>query len=190
MNTITLLEWLWQDTRYATRVLRRSPGFTIAAVLTLALGIGGVTVTFSALRNILLDPFPYVKSDRMVNVFVMNAETADRHYGGAMGQDESIDFWEQQTAFEAVVVSATDNAVMRTASGSDIVAVSEMTPNTFPFLGVQPLKGACSPTTMRNRARLRSSCSITSRGSRSSAAATTCSDRSSRSGTRRAPSSA
>ena len=38
-----------------------------------------------------------------------------------MGQDESIDFWEQQTAFEAVVVSATDNAVMRTASGSDIV---------------------------------------------------------------------
>ncbi len=141
MNTITLLEWLWQDTRYAVRVLRRSPGFTIAAVLTLALGIGGVTVIFSALRNILLDPFPYVKSERMVNVFVMNAETGDRHYGGAMGQDESIDFWEQQTAFEAVVVSATDSAVIRTASGSDIVVVSEMTPNTFPFLGVQPLKG-------------------------------------------------
>jgi putative ABC transport system permease protein len=141
MNTITLLEWLWQDVRYAGRVLRRSPGFTVAAVLTLALGIGGVTVIYSALRNILLDPFPYVKSDRMVNVFVMNAETGDRHHGGAMGQDESIDFWEQQTVFETVVVSATDNTVMRTASGSDIVAVSEMTPNTFPFLGVQPLKG-------------------------------------------------
>jgi putative ABC transport system permease protein len=141
MNTITLLEWLWQDIRYAARVLRRGPGFTVAAMLTLALGIGGVTVIYSALRNILLDPFPYVKSDRMVNVFVMNAETGDRHQGGAMGQDEAIDFWEQQTAFEAVVVSATDNAVMRTASGSDIVLVSEMTPNTFPFLGVQPLKG-------------------------------------------------
>ena len=75
-------------------------------MLTLALGIGGVTVIYSALRNILLDPFPYVKSDRMVNVFVTDAETGDRRYGGAMGQDESIDFLEQQTVFEAVVVSA------------------------------------------------------------------------------------
>ena len=141
MNTITLLEWLAQDIRYAARVLRRSPGFTIAAVLTLALGIGGVTVIYSALRNILLDPFPYVKSDRMVNVFVTDAETGNRHHGGAMGQDESLDLLEQQTVFEAVVVSATDSAVMRSASGSDIVAVTEMTPNTFPFLGVQPLKG-------------------------------------------------
>ena len=141
MNSIRLVEWLKQDIRYAARVLRRSPGFTIAAVLTLALGIGGVTVIYSALRNILLDPFPYVKSDRMVNVFVMDAETGSRHHGGAMGQDETLDLLEQQTAFEAVVVSATDSAVMRSGSGSDIVAVTEMTPNTFPFLGVRPLKG-------------------------------------------------
>jgi putative ABC transport system permease protein len=141
MNTLSLLEGLGQDLRYAARVLRRNPGFTFAAVLTLALGIGGVTVIYSALRNILLDPFPYVKSDRMVNVFVMNAATGDRHHGGAMGQDESLDLLEQQTAFEAVVVSATDNAVMRSSTGSDIVSLSEMTPNTFPFLGVPPLIG-------------------------------------------------
>jgi putative ABC transport system permease protein len=141
MNTITLLDWLGQDIRYAARVLRRSPSFTIAAVLTLALGIGGVTVIYSALRNILLDPFPYVKSDRMVNVFVIDAETGNRHYGGRMGQDESLDFLEQQTAFESVVVSADDTAVMRSDSGSDIVVVTEMTPNTFPSLGVPPLKG-------------------------------------------------
>jgi putative ABC transport system permease protein len=141
MNTITLVEWLAQDIRYAARVLRRNPGFAIAAVLTLALGIGGVTVIYSALRNILLDPFPYVKSDRMVNVFLMDAGTGNRHHGGAMGQDETLDLLEQQTAFEAVVVSATDTAVMRSGLGSDIVAVTEMTPNTFPFLGVRPLKG-------------------------------------------------
>src|SRR5690349_10440683 len=105
MNTITLVEWLGQDIRYASRVLRRSAGFTTAAVLTLALGIGGVTVIYSALRNILLDPFPYAKSERMVNVFVMDAQTGDRHYGGAMGQDEAIDLLEPQTVFEAVVVS-------------------------------------------------------------------------------------
>ena len=141
MNSITLVEWLWQDMRYASRVLRRSAGFTIAAVLTLALGIGGVTVIYSALRNILLDPFPYAKSERMVNVFVMDAQTGDRFYGGAMSQDEAIDFLEPQTVFEAVVVSATDNTVVRTAAGTEIVPVTEMTPNTFPALGVRPLLG-------------------------------------------------
>ena len=141
MNTITFIEWLGQDIRYAARVLRRNPGFTIAAVLTLALGIGGVTVIYSALRNILLDPFPYANPERMVNVYVTNAETGDRQHGGAMGQDEAVDFLEQQTPFETVVVSATDAGVMRTATGSDMVTVTEMTANTFPYLAVQPLKG-------------------------------------------------
>lgn len=141
MNSIRPLEWLQQDVRYAARGLRRNPGFTLAAVITLALGIGGVTVIYSALRNILLDPFPYVHSDRMVNVFVTNAETGRRHHGGAMSQDEAVDFVEQQTAFDGVVVSATDGAVMRTATGSDILNVTEMTANTFPYLGVQPLTG-------------------------------------------------
>jgi predicted permease len=144
MHTFRLIvDWLAQDLRYAARVLRRNPGFTIAAVLTLSLGIGGVTVIYSALRNILLDPFPYVKSDRMVNVFVTDVETNRRVSGGAMAQDEFLDFLEQQKVFEAVVASSTDNATMRTAtaSGSDIVAVTEMTPNTFPYLGVQPLLG-------------------------------------------------
>lgn len=141
MNRVALLDWLRQDLKYAARVLRRNPGFSIAAILTLSLGIGGVTVIYSALRNILLDPFPYVKSEQLVNVFVTDAETNRRQFGGAMGQDEFLDLLEQQTVFEAVVASSTDNHVMRTASGSDIVAVTEMTPNTFPFLGVQPLKG-------------------------------------------------
>ena len=66
MNSIEPLEWLVQDVRYASRVLQRNLGFTLAAMFTLALGIGGVTVIYSALRNILLDPFPYAQSDRMV----------------------------------------------------------------------------------------------------------------------------
>jgi putative ABC transport system permease protein len=141
MNSLPMLDWLLQDIRYAARVLRRHPGFTLTAVLTLALGIGGVTVIYSALQNILLAPFPYVKSDQMVNVYVTDVATGIRRHNGAMGQDEAIDFIEQQTAFEAVVVSATDNAVMRTATGTHLVALTEMTANTFPYLGVQPLKG-------------------------------------------------
>jgi hypothetical protein len=58
---------------YALRTLRKTPGFTAIAVLTLALGVGAVTVIYSLVRNVLLDPFPYPGAGRMVNVFVRDA---------------------------------------------------------------------------------------------------------------------
>ena len=62
------LEDLRRDVIYGVRSLLRTPSFTLVAVLTLAVGISAVTVIYSVLRNVALDPFPYSRSDRLVNV--------------------------------------------------------------------------------------------------------------------------
>ncbi len=69
MNLLVLIEGLLRDTRHAVRMIRTKPGFSVAAVLSLALGIGANTAIFGVLNAVLIRPLPYPRSDALVGVF-------------------------------------------------------------------------------------------------------------------------
>ncbi|HEY9225688.1 MAG TPA: hypothetical protein VIP11_03520, partial [Gemmatimonadaceae bacterium] len=92
------METLTRDLRYVARSLVRSPGFFIVAVLTLALGIGATTAIFGVVNGVLLQPLPYPRSERIVQLFQLDKN------GQRMSVSEPnfIDWSAQTRAFDAM----------------------------------------------------------------------------------------
>src|SRR5262245_57210919 len=100
---------LRQDLRYGARTLLKQPGFTLLAVLTLALGIGSATTIFSAVWNILLNPFPYPDAHRMVAIRIQDTNRSGR--GRGPQTLEFLDYQEQNNVFEDIM-GATGDSVL------------------------------------------------------------------------------
>lgn len=130
---------LTQDLRYVTRALVKRPGrFSVAAVVTLALGIGANAAIFSVLDLVLFRALPYGNPDRLVAV-------TDIYEGQAngVGQDEFREWAQNATSFEGFALTELDDAVIPGDGDSDAERIlgSRVTAGFFRVLGVEPLHG-------------------------------------------------
>jgi putative ABC transport system permease protein len=91
------------DLRYAIRSLRKSPGFTVVAVLTLAIGIGANTAIFSAIHAVLLRPLPYPEPDRVVFIRETRAVSG---LPGSVSPLNYLDWKSQNSVFDAMAAIA------------------------------------------------------------------------------------
>ena len=96
----SFVETCWQDLRFGLRMLRKNPGFTAVAVLTLALGIGANTAIFSVVYAALLKPLPCAKSEEVFNVFQQQAQGETPHMAWSYPNLEELS--EQNHVFSAV----------------------------------------------------------------------------------------
>src|ERR1044071_2701065 len=125
------MHWILQDLVYGLRGLRKQPGFAALAILTLALGIGSATTIFSAIQNILLDPFPYTDANRVVAIQIhdtSNSRPGGRNY---FQTPEFLDFQEQSHVFSQVIGGTQDDVLWNSGDGTELLLGGYVTPNTF-----------------------------------------------------------
>jgi predicted permease len=129
---------LLQDLRYAVRQLRKSPGFTATAVLSLTLGIGATTAIFSVVYSILLDPYPYRDANRMVHVELRNKQDRDRGPLLVVNGSEYPELLRAST-IDDVFLQSNRSETLTGGQFPISVNVGDYSPNLFSYMGV-PLR--------------------------------------------------
>jgi len=137
------------DLRFALRQLRRSPGFALAAVITLALGIGATTAIFSLVDGILLRPLPFPREDRLLAIQTVDFPPGVAPTNPAAGDSENTsypDFFDWQRQNQTFVSLASYNDIYRLfskpdGSYADVLLGGRVSANLFSTLGVRPAIG-------------------------------------------------
>jgi putative ABC transport system permease protein len=132
-----VLELIIKDLRYAFRMLRRKPGFTAVAVLTLALGIGGNTAIFSVVNAVLLRALPYPDADRLVSIY----ESLPQGGTGSVSVPNLLDWRAQSDAFTGIAAYQFGDFNLREEQQPVRAVGATVTANFFDVLGATPQVG-------------------------------------------------
>ncbi len=139
MAAFSTLETSWQDARYGARILRKNPGFTLVAVLTLALGIGANTAIFSIVDAVLLRPLPYPDPNQLVLMFDVPLQQPDALSG--LSYRDFTECREQNRVFSEMAGNSFHDLTLTGAGEPSIVNTAAVTPEIFPLLNAKPLAG-------------------------------------------------
>jgi predicted permease len=135
-------EWLWleeclQDLRYGARSLRKNPGFTATAILTLALGIGANTSLFSVVNGVLLDPLPYPHSERLIALH----ESKPNFKNGSVSYPNFQDWQTNNHSFSAMAVTRRYTLSLTGLGEPEQVRTRFVSSDFFDVVGLKPVLG-------------------------------------------------
>ena len=134
--------WAWlerftQDLRYGARMLQRSPGFALVAVLTLALGIGINTALFSVVNGVLLSPLPYPHPEQLVSMF----ESKPHFQKGSFSYVNLLDFQQQNRTLAAIAAYRPAGFTLTGNGEAEQLQAQMVSAGLFSLLGIQPVAG-------------------------------------------------
>src|SRR5215471_10275057 len=128
---------LFEDIRYGIRMLRKSPGFTIVAVLTMALGIGANTALLSVVNGVLLNPLPFREPDQLVTLH----ESKPNFERGSISFPNFLDWRKDNHTFSSMAVARNSGFNLTGLGDAEQVTGELVSGDFFRVLGVQPLLG-------------------------------------------------
>jgi putative ABC transport system permease protein len=131
------MQTLIQDLRYGARMLRKNPGFTLIAVLTLALGIGANTAIFSVVNAVLLRPLPYREPERLAQIWEKKRDSGNN----VISPDNFLDWQKQAKSFEGLSIYDVWLPAISTAGKTEQIVGISASANFFSLLGVTPQLG-------------------------------------------------
>ena len=130
-------ESLFQDLRYGVRMLKRSPGFTVIAILTLALGIGVNTTIFSVVNGVLLNPLPFPESHQLVSLF----EKIPNFENGSISYPNFVDWRSMSRTFTSIAAYRSHGMDLSGSGEPERLQGEMISHDFFEILGVSPLLG-------------------------------------------------
>ncbi|HEU0175363.1 MAG TPA: ABC transporter permease, partial [Blastocatellia bacterium] len=138
-----LLSDLWQDLRYAARTLWKRPGFAVAAVLTLAIGIGSNAAIFTVINSVLLRPLPFPHSEQLVSLYTRYLPSSGYNFPFfALSGPEFADVRGRINAFAGIAAYSFSSRNLTRGNGeAERVLTMRVTTEFFDVLGVRPARG-------------------------------------------------